>query len=322
MNLRKMRKAELHRHLEGALRYSTVVELLKMRGQMLPADLQEAKKMLLVLEPMTDLKSVLDKFWLSQSILQTADIIERITYECCEDAFQEGVNLLELRYSPTFIRQDHEHLSWQQIHDAIVSGVMRAQKTFQMRVGIIGILRRVEPIELVQQTYDFFRQNKKTICAVDLADNEVGFDCRKFESVFKQAKKDGFRITIHAGESRYAESAQQVKDAIDILGAERIGHGIQICNDEKIMEYVAKKGVALEVCPTSNWLTNAVDSLQSHPIRKLQQSGVAVTLNSDDPGIFGIDLTNEYELLAKEYKYTEKEFVQFYEVAKKHTFVS
>ena len=106
------------------------------------------------------------------------------------------------------------------------------------------------------------------------------------------------------------QAAGEVRSAIEVLGAERIGHGIHIINDDSVMQLVIERAIALEVCPTSNWLTSAVPSTAEHPIRRLMDNGVAVTINSDDPSLFGIDLCHEYRILHEEHGFTEAEFHQ------------
>jgi adenosine deaminase len=110
-----------------------------------------------------------------------------------------------------------------------------------------------------------------------------------------KAKKAGMHITVHSGESPQPQSAQWVKDSIDILGAERIGHGVQIIRNPEIMTYLRDKKIPLEICPISNWLTQAFPNYEDHPIRQLINAGLLVTINSDDPGVFATTLSDDYE---------------------------
>jgi adenosine deaminase len=320
MDLRAYPKVELHRHLEGAIRLSTLVELSKKMGTEIPSEPMRQKEFFLVQEPMKDLAEVLNKFWATQAILNSEEILARITFEAIEDAYKDGIRILELRYAPTFIRQNHENLSFEQIHRSILKGVKFAEK-LPIAVGLICIFQRTLPLKTSQAVLDFAIESKSTWIGVDLADDEVAVPAKNFTSLFEQAKKAGFRITVHAGESNVPQAAENVRDSIQLLGAERIGHGLQISKNAAVLSFVKEKKTPLELCPTSNWLTNAVSSLETHPIRQLIQQGILVTINSDDPGVFGIDLTNEYELLHGKYGFTETDFNHCNDIAAKASFI-
>lgn len=307
-DFRAFPKVELHRHLEGALRLETVKELGDELGLGMPDDMAVLREKALVTRPMENLGAVLDRFWVSQSVLASEKILERITFEACEDAFNEGIRLLELRYAPSFIQINHPGLTFDAIHESIVRGVARAEKVFPMAVGLIGIVVRVDPMDVCEKVTDFIIDRKDTFLAIDLAGDEAVGECRAFAGMFMRAKKAGLRVTVHAGEADLPGGPGFVRESIERLGADRIGHGLQIHRDPAVIEFVRSRGITLELCPTSNWLTSAVKSLKAHPFRKLMESGVKVTLNSDDPGIFGTDLTHEYTLMAREFGFGEKEF--------------
>lgn len=296
MNLRNIPKVELHRHLEGAVRFSTLIDLLKNKNVDLPYNnYKKLHDSLVVHSPMKDLKSVLDKFWTTQSVLDSEEVWERLGFESCEDAFNEGIVLLELRYSPSFSATNHPKMSFEKIHRSIMKGVERAQKTYPMAVGVIGILGRIQPVPEAKKSADFIIENKDTFVAIDLADNEEGFDCKPFAPLFEKAKEAGLRITVHSGEIPGGEFF--VKDAIEYLHAERIGHGLQIYKNKEMINFVKARGVTLELCPISNYLTNAIPDLTKHPFKFLMNEGIKVTINSDDPGIFGTTILDDYEVL-------------------------
>lgn len=307
MDLKSFPKVELHRHLEGSVRFSTLIEFALKAGHIFPKDLQLQKEHFLVESPMKDLATVLNKFAATQAIFRSKENIRRITFEVIEDAYLEGIQLLELRYAPTFIQKNHEHLRFEEIHQAILAGIQDAQK-FPIGVGLICIFQRTLPIQESEKVFDFVLDTKDTWIGVDLADDEDAHAAKKFHPIFEKAKKHGMKITIHAGESNTSQSPLNVIDAVEILHADRIGHGLQIIQNEKALELVRDRKIPLELCPTSNWLTNAIPNLKAHPIKKLAERGVITTINSDDPGIFGINLTNEYLLLQNEYQYSEKDF--------------
>lgn len=317
--LKAIPKVELHRHLELSLRKSTIMEIAKDHG----FDLSKAgayEHHFVIQEPMQDLGSVLHKFLDTQKLLSSAEILERIAYEACEDAHNEGIKLLELRYAPTFVQLDHD-LSFDEIHQAFVKGCSRAEKDFNMAVGLICILQRILGVEVANTVTDFAIANKDTFVGLDLADNEVGFEAKPYASCFQKAKKAGLKITVHAGEALEPNSEQNIMVSVQDLGATRIGHGIQVIRNEKILKYVVDNGIVLEVCPKSNWLTSAVPSLQDHPINSLREKGVKVTVNSDDPGIFESSLLVEYRLLEENLGWTKADFEAVNETAAQASFI-
>ncbi len=296
MNLRNIAKVELHRHLEGALRFSTLVELAKAAKIDLPYDnFKKLHEALIVRSPMKDLKSVLDRLFTAQALLKSEEVWERISFEACEDAFNEGVSLLELRYSPFFASMNHNHMTYDKIHQSILKGIDRAQKNYPMAAGLIGIIGRIMEPQDVKRASDFIIGNASTFLAIDLADNEEGFDCKPFAPHFERAKNAGLFVTVHGGE--VPNGAYAVKDSIELLFADRIGHGVQIYKHPDLIELVKKKNVTLELCPLSNYLTSAVPRKEDHPFKQLMKSGVKVTINSDDPGLFGSSLIDDYEIL-------------------------
>lgn len=318
--LRRIPKVELHRHLECSLRLSTLKELAHQAGIPVPTPDTQLKKEWLVTEPMQDLETVLKKFLLTQVVLSSEEILTRITYEIIEDAYNEGIRILELRYAPTYIRQGHEHLSFERIHRAIMKGVENARH-LPIAVGLMVLIQRTMPLEMANEVADFAIAHQGEILALDLADNEVGFEPAPFAPVFERARKAGLHITVHAGESNVPESPSYVRDAIEKLGAERIGHGVQIWKSEEMIEFVRARKIPLELCPTSNWLTNAVPSLEAHPFRLLMEKGVPVTINSDDPGVFDIDLVNEYRVLNEKHGLTAGEFDRINDIAASASFI-
>lgn len=318
--LRAIPKVELHRHLECSLRPSTLRELLGASGLEVPTEQERFNEMYLVTQPMDDLEQVLGKFLATQSVLSTEEVLTRITFEAIEDAYADGVRILELRYAPTFIQQGHSHLSFEQIHAAIVRGVEKAAH-IPCAVGLIAIIQRILPFAEGERVAQFAIDNAKTFVGIDLADNEVGFDSKKFAPLFHRAHAAGLRITVHSGEADVPGSPEFVRDAIDILGAERIGHGVQIYQSPEMISFVRSRGIPLELCPTSNWLTNAVKSLDKHPFKQLMDAGVRVTINSDDPGVFGIDLTNEYRVLQDRLGLTAADFTACNDTAAAASFI-
>ncbi|MGZ3768171.1 MAG: adenosine deaminase [Bdellovibrio sp.] len=314
-NIRHIPKVELHRHLDCSVRWSTLIELAPQVGITLEKSFEKQKEQFLVTGPMKDLRSVLIKFLNAQKVLASEEILTRVAFEACEDAFNDGIRLLELRYAPTFIAEGHPNLSFESIHRSLNNGVEMAKKKFPMAVGLICIVQRVKSFSTASTVVDFAIDHKDSFVALDLADNEEGFDPKTFAPLFQKAKKAGLHITVHSGEIPQPHSAIWVQDSVEVLGAERIGHGVQIINSDAVLNFIKSKQITLEVCPISNYLTQSFESYEKHPIKKLINAGVRVTINSDDPGVFGTTLSDDYEVLHRVHNFTMEEFRQCNQIA-------
>ena len=320
MNYKEIPKVELHCHLEACFRPETVMEVGRMLGLDVPQDPERYYREWLLTQPLQNLEIALKRFVDIQQIWCSEEIIERMTFEACEYAIDQGIRIMEFRYSPDFIAHGKPHLDHQKIHDAVLSGLSHVTDS-DLTVGLIGIVQKVLPLEDAGKTVDFIIDNADTFIALDFADQDT-HDLSVYTTLVEKVRAAGLHLTVHAGEGGGPEAPDQIRAAIEVLGAERIGHGIQIINDESVMALVKEKAVALEICPTSNWLTNTVPTTAEHPIRQLMEAGVPVTINSDDPGLFGIDLCHEYEILHREHNYTMEEFNRCNDIAAAQSFVS
>lgn len=321
--IQKIEKVELHRHLELSVRHSTLRELAPDFGINI-TDQASFDQRFVINEPMADLGSVLGKFLDTQLLLANEEILERITYEVCEDAYKiENVRILELRYAPTFVIDRHPDLDFDKIHSAIVRGMRRAEKDFPIAVGLICIIQRILPVKEAERVTDFAIAHRDTFIGLDLADNEVGFDSKPFAPFFKRAREAGLRVTVHSGEANVPNAPRYVREAVEFLGAERIGHGVQVYRDPAAIKYLIDNKIPLELCLTSNYLTQAVaGGKEKHPIHDLLKAGVLVTINTDDPGIFNCDLNSEYALLNQHFGFTEDEFRRCNQTAARASFIS
>lgn len=321
--IKQIEKVELHRHLELSVRHSTLRELAPKFGIDLSVE-GSFDQRFLINEPMADLGTVLNKFLDTQLLLADEEILERITYEICEDAYKiENIRILELRYAPTFVIDRHPNLDFDKIHSAIVRGMKRAEKDFPMAIGLVCIIQRILPVKEAEAVTDFAIANKETFIGLDLADNEVGFDSKPFAPFFKRAREAGLRVTVHSGEANVPNAPRYVKEAVEYLGAERIGHGVQVYRDPEAIQYLIDHKIPLELCLTSNYLTQAVaGGKENHPIHDLLKKGVLVTINTDDPGIFNCDLNSEYALLNQHFGFTADEFRRCNQTAARASFIS
>lgn len=314
-------KVELHRHLDCSMRFSTMIEIAQTIGLEVPNSTDELKKYFLIEEPMKDLATVLKKFMAAQKLLHSEEVLTRLAFEACEDAYNDGIKIIEFRYAPTFINDGHPELSFEKIHQAFLNGIKLAEQQFDIAVGLICIIQRTKSLTVAENVTHFAIENKDSFIAIDLADNEEGFEPILFAPMFRKAKNAGLHITIHSGEAPTPQSPYWVKDSISVLGAERIGHGIQIINNLEILNYVRDLQIPLEVCPISNWLTQAFPSHESHPIRQLMNAGIRTTINSDDPGIFNINLSDDYAILQKYHGFTNNDFKHCNLIAAQSSFI-
>ena len=319
--LRSLPKVDLHRHLDCSMRWSTVVEIardLKLELDPIPG---RSRGSYLVTDQMKDLGAVLRKFLKAQKVLASEEILTRLAFEACEDAFNDNVLMVEFRFAPTFITDGHSNLDATKIHRAFEKGLQMAEKKWGLIMGLIGIVQRIKTLKEAEASINFFIENKSEYVGVDLADNEEGFEPKTFAPVFEKAKKAGLHVTIHSGETPHRDAGQWMLDSIKILGAERIGHGVQCIHHPEVMRHLKDNQIPLEVCPLSNWLTQAFPRFEDHPLRKLMEAGVPLTLNSDDPGIFASTLTDDYEIAQRYHGFTTDHFRKANQLAFQKSFI-
>lgn len=320
LSIKNIPKVELHRHLDCSWRYSTLVEIAHKQGLIDKTQFAKIENQFLVTEPMTNLAQVLSKFSEAQKILKEPGILKRLTYEVIEDSYNDGIRLIELRYSLNFIAEFSD-IPYEKIHKDIVDGMIEAKKKFPIDVGLISIFQRGQPLEKLKKVLDFTLNHKETFVGADLADSEERFNPADFKTVFDKLHENGFPITIHSGETPDANAAQRIKDSIQILHASRIGHGIQLITNKEILDFVKQKNVLLEICPISNALTKAFTNLPQHPFDDLYKAGVNVSINSDDPGIFNTNLSDDYAYLIKKFNYQNEDFIKMNQMAWNASFI-
>lgn len=320
LSIKNIPKVELHRHLDCSWRYSTLVEIAHKQGLIEKNQFSKIEDQFLVTAPMTNLAQVLSKFSEAQKILKEPGILKRLTYEVIEDSYNEGIRLIELRYSLNFIAE-FSGISYEKIHKDIVDGMIEAQKKIPIDVGLISIFQRGQSLENLKKVLDFTLNHKETFVGVDLADSEEKFNPTDFKLIFDKLHEAGFPVTIHSGETPDSGAAQRIKDSIEILHAQRIGHGIQLITNKEILDFVKNRKVLLEVCPVSNALTKAFTNLAQHPFNDLYKSGVQVSINSDDPGIFNTQLCDDYAYLIHKFNYTYEDLKKINQMAWNASFI-
>jgi adenosine deaminase len=182
-----------------------------------------------------------------------------------------------------------------EVIEGIVAGIAEGVEMTGVRVNLIGILSRTYGADIAMKELRALLAHREHFVALDLAGDEANFPAPMFVEHFKKGRDAGWRVTVHAGE---AGGAQSVWDAIKLLGAERIGHGTRALHDPKLADYLAENRVPIEANLTSNVHTSTVPNLASHPLHKMMSRGLVCSINTDDPGLSGIDLRHEYEVAA------------------------
>jgi adenosine deaminase len=236
----------------------------------------------------------LAKMLWATKVLADGDACRRVARENVEDAKREGIDYVELRFSPYFMAEPHQ-LDMAEVIEGVAAGIAEGVAATGVRVQLIGILSRTYGAEIAMKELDALLAHREHFVALDLAGDEANFPAPMFVDHFKKGRDAGWRVAVHAGE---AGGAQSVWDAINLLGAERIGHGTRALEDPRLADYLAENRVPIEANLTSNVHTSTVPNLASHPLHKMMSRGLVCSINTDDPGLSGIDLRHEYEVAA------------------------
>jgi adenosine deaminase len=236
----------------------------------------------------------LEKFTIPMQVVVDLDACRRIAFEAVLDAASEGIDYIELRFSPLFMAETHG-LQTQGVVEAVLDGVEAGKTEAGIWVKVLGILSRTYGPEITMQELEAMLPYAEKIVGLDLAGDEANFPAELFERHFERAREVGWKATVHAGEAAGAESVWQ---SIRVLGAQRIGHGLAIVNDPALMDYLFERQIGIECNLTSNVQTSSVKDYASHPLKTFLDAGLCASINSDDPGISGIDLRYEYEVAA------------------------
>jgi len=286
---------DLHRHLDGSLRLGTILELGREHNLPLPAwDIESLRPHVQVTEPQPGVMAFISKFQWMIGVLVDYAACQRVAYESVEDAFQEGLDYVELRFSPWFMAEPH-HLHPAGVVEAVVEGVSSASRLSGMPVNLIGILSRTYGPQIAWQELKALLSQRDHIAALDLAGDEANYPGELFVEHLRKARDAGWGITVHAGEAAGPESVWQ---AIRDLGAARIGHAVHALEDPGLIEHMREKRIGIEANLTSNVQTSTVADYPSHPLRRFLEHSLLATINTDDPGISGITLQYEYEIAA------------------------
>jgi len=287
-------KVELHCHMEGTIRPSTVAELAQKAGRPLPVD------DVTTLYRYGSLNEFLDIFWFVQELLTGPEDWERAAYESIIDAAPHGLRYREMFFTPA------RHLAAGQDPGDIVSGLSRGIEAAEADTGAGGMLicdmdRSFGPkagLELVERVGELRKAGRADrVIGIGLDSTELGVDPRDYAEAYALAARLGLHRTAHAGEDTGPDN---IKMAVEALGVERIDHGLSILGDPELTARLADARIPLTVCPNSNVLiANKMSRLEEHPFRRMREAGLLATLNTDDPAMTDLDLGREYRSVAR-----------------------
>ena len=286
---------DLHRHLDGSVRLQTILDLGRLHRIPLPGNsLDELRPHVIVSTPQPGLIEFLAKFKWMTAVLADYDACRRVARENVEDAQREGIRYIELRFSPAFMADAH-NLDPSRVTAAVIEGVREGEAATGVKANLIGILTRTYGPVRARRELRALLDHKNEITALDLAGDEGNWPAELFIEHFKEGRDAGWQVTVHAGE---AAGAQSIVTAIDQLGATRIGHAVRAVEDTAVMDLLRERHIGIEANLTSNVQTSTVPDYLSHPLKKFLESGLLATINTDDPGISGIDLAYELDVAA------------------------
>lgn len=311
---------ELHRHLDGNVRIETVIDLARQHSLALPAwTPEDLRPHVQVVEPTPGVMAFIAKFELLRHVMVDYDAVRRIAWENLEDAVNEEIDYIELRFSPYFIAEAHG-LDPVGVAETVCDALEEAKGELPVHAKLIGIISRTYGPEIAWTELEAaIHYRDRGIVALDLAGDEANYPGELFVEHFRKAQEAGLHTIAHAGEAAGAESVRQ---AVLELRAERIGHAVHALGDPATMDLLADRCIPIESCPTSNVQTSTVSSYQAHPLPAFLERGLLVTLNTDDPSISGIDLAHEYRVVREEMGLDDADLLQLQEYAVKAAFLT
>lgn len=304
--IEKLPKVELHIHLDGSIRPSTAAYLLN-------KSIEDVSNNMIASDKCEDLNEYLTKFDYPEKILQTKKNLERVAYELALDLKKDNVIYAEIRFAP--LKHIKEGLTLDSVVDSVLDGLSKVNIKTNLILCMMRNDTYSDNLKVIELASKYLN---KGVCGIDLAGAEALYKTSSFKELFVMAKKYNIPFTIHSGE---ADGYDSILAAIN-FGATRIGHGIRAIEYDDLINLIIDNNILLEVCPTSNVQTNAVDKYTDHPIKKLIDKGVNVSINTDNRTVSNISLNLEYKKLQESFGFTKELFIKTNLNAIEHAFVS
>ncbi|MCC6905568.1 MAG: adenosine deaminase [Anaerolineae bacterium] len=321
-SLVRLPKIELHRHLEGSLRLGTLADIARQyKLKHIPGYRIEDFRQLVQIasddKPQADV--FLSKFAPLRLFYRSPEIIRRVAYEAVEDAARENIVYMELRFTPIALGREMGY-PLGEVADWVIDAVEDAMRDYRsIKVRLIVSMNRHESVEIGEQIAGvaLSRMNRGVV-GLDLAGAENIYPGEPFAPLFRKAREAGLQATIHAGEWAGPES---IREAIEVLGARRLGHGVRVLEDADVVRMTRDQGIAFEVCVTSNVQSGVSSRIAQHPLRTMYHLGLKTTINTDDPSISAINLTDEYVAAVRHLEFTMSDLRQHALNAAEHSFL-
>lgn len=305
MDIKKLKKVELHVHLDGSLNINTLSDIMN-------AETQEIKDKLVADEKCEDLNDYLRMFDIPIKVMQTKENLTRVSKDLIESFISDNVIYAEVRFAP------NKHTTVLSL-DEVINSVLDGISSDKVIVKLILCMMRGDDYLDNKRIIDIaYKYKDKGVVGIDLAGAEGLYKTTDYIPLFEYATSLGIPFTIHAGE---ADGVESINAAIN-AGTTRIGHGVRAIEREECINTLKNKNILLEVCPTSNIQTGIAPSIELHPIKELYDRGVKVSINTDNRTVSNVSLNDEYEALSKAFNFTEKDFTDMNIEAIKHSFIS
>ena len=284
MNIVNIPKIDLHCHLDGSIPIGVIRDILEDNAIQI--------NQVQVDQNCTSLTRYLEKFNIPISCLQTKENLEKVAYSFMEDLSKENIKYIEVRFAPMLCT--NENLSVLEVIESVLKGLQKGFCSFGIYYNVIVCAMRHHSME---HNMNMLKQARELlgygVCALDLAGDETTFPTKNFKELFYEAKKMEMPFTIHSGE---CGSVQNVREALE-LGARRIGHGIALMKDRQLMEEFRKRRIGIEMCPTSNLQTKAIDCFENYPFHSFLEVGLLVNINTDNRMVSNTTMTKELTLI-------------------------
>ena len=288
--LRRLPKAELHCHLDGSVRPETMIELAREYNVVLPADDADELREYMRVDDARNLEDYLLRFDTTLSVMQTEESLERIAYELAVDVAAEGVRYIEMRFAPPL--NTLQGLSLEQAVEAPLRGIRRAERELDITARVIVCsLRHYDPMLSMELAKLAVGYKDSGVVGFDLAGGEFGNPASRHAAAFDYCTEHGLACTCHAGEG---DGPDSIRQAVHDCHAHRIGHATRLLEDPALAEEVHERGIALELCLTSNVQTRATERYETHPLKQFLARGMNVCLNTDNRLMSGTTLVDEY----------------------------
>jgi adenosine deaminase len=304
---RRFPKVELHRHLEGSLRLDTLLDIARNHGITLPLGPDLRSLVQMQAGDSLTFSTFLSKFQMLRLFYRSAEVISRVTREAVVDAAEDGVLHMELRFTPVALTRIQD-FGLGEVMDWVMESAREASREYGISVVLIASVNRNESVELAEQVAQLAVDRLgRGIVGFDLAGNEASFSAAPFTGLLREVKSSGLKLSIHAGEWG---GPANVREAIEVFGTDRVAHGVRAMEDPGVVALARERQTPFEVCITSNYQSGVVPSLTAHPLAKMIEAGLYVTLNTDDPSISQITLSDEYRIAVESLKLSHADLAE------------